>query len=158
MFDWSKLTSTSHLALVLTYGIDFRPIGPKLGDFSWNDQKHFIETHMDTIFVGDCTSGWITLPLWGLSEQPPSTLVCHFGWYVTLATSSKVLNMINLMTKHNGIIIGSNFRKVKFLILAPFLVFPIFDLLRVVRSFHTVRHSNRSEISHLETPSILPYY
>ena len=100
-------------------------------DISIEMTKNTLGTHMDmdAIFVDNCTSGWITLPLWSLSEQPPSTLACQFGWCVTLATSSKVLNMINLMAKPNGIISRSHFRKVKSLILAPFLVFAVFEAL-----------------------------
>ena len=113
---------------------------------------------MDAILVDDCTSGRLSIPLWDYSKQPPTTLVFQFGSQNTLATSSKVINMLNLMTKHNGIIIGSNFRKVKISILAPFLVFPIFDPLIVVRSFYIVRHANRRKISHLQTPLILLYY
>ena len=113
---------------------------------------------MDAILVDNCTSGRLNIPLWGYSKQPPTTLVFQFGSLVTLTTSPTVLNMLNLMTKHIGIIIRSNFRKVKILILAPFLVFPIFDPLIVVRSFYIVGHANRRKISHLQTPLILLYY
>ena len=113
---------------------------------------------MDAILVDNCTSGRLSIPQWDYSKQPPTTLVFQFGSQNSLATSSKVVNMLNLMTEHNGIIIGSNFRRVKNPDFAPFLVFPIFDPLIVVRSFYNVCHANRGEISHPQTPLILLYH
>ena len=118
----------------------------------WNFMK------MDAFLADNCTLGWHTFPLWGFSKQPPSTLVFQFGSLRTLMTSPKVLNMLKLMTNHNGIIRRSNFRKVKILILAHFLVFSIFDLVIVVRSFNNASHPNRNKILHPQAPLKILYY